>query len=179
MAVEKFYFVLTNSPSRFLHSEPGYSVLKWGAESWFMACPRNESSDYAVFLAAYMRSVGDNIRLSFTCIKAAPLTCSAAVVIARWFFSQIPQRCWLFLSGCAIIFIGISWIIGVFTRKRLGFMVFFRVKTTLNQRFHSSGRGVGFYALAYDMWCSCQGLDQGFYTHLVYLRSDWSVVTIF
>ena len=75
--------------------------------------------------------------------------------------------------------IGISWIIGVFTRKRLGFMVFFRVKTTLNQRFHSSGRGVGFYALAYDMWCSCQGLDNGFYTHLVYLRSDWSVVTIF
>ena len=48
-----------------------------------MACPRNENSDYAVFLAAYMRSVGDNIRLSFTCIKAAPLTCSAAVVIVR------------------------------------------------------------------------------------------------
>ena len=48
-----------------------------------MACPRNESGDYAVFLAAYTRSFGDDIRLSFTCIKAAPLTCSAAVVISR------------------------------------------------------------------------------------------------
>ena len=48
-----------------------------------MACPRNESSDYAVFLAAYMRNVGDDIRFGFACIKAAPLACSAAVVIAR------------------------------------------------------------------------------------------------
>ena len=51
-----------------------------------MACPRNESGDYAVFLAAYTRSFGDDIRLSFTCIKTAPLACSAAVVIARRFF---------------------------------------------------------------------------------------------
>ncbi len=52
-----------------------------------MACPRNESGDYAVFLAAYTRSFGDDICFGFACIKAAPLTCSAAVVIARRFFS--------------------------------------------------------------------------------------------
>ena len=48
-----------------------------------MACPRNESGDYAVFLAAYTRSFGDDIRFGFACIKAVPLACSAAVVIAR------------------------------------------------------------------------------------------------
>ena len=53
-----------------------------------MACPRNESGDYAVSLAAYTRSFGDDIRLSFTCIKTAPLACSAAVVIARRFFRK-------------------------------------------------------------------------------------------
>ena len=52
-----------------------------------MACPRNESGDYAVFLAAYTRSFGDDICLSFTYIKAAPFARSAAVVIARRFFS--------------------------------------------------------------------------------------------
>ena len=52
-----------------------------------MACPRNESGDYAVFLAAYTRSFGDDICFGFACIKAAPLACSAAVVIARRFFS--------------------------------------------------------------------------------------------
>ena len=51
-----------------------------------MACPRNESGDYAVFLAAYTRSFGDDIRFGFACIKAAPLACSAPVVIARRFF---------------------------------------------------------------------------------------------
>ena len=70
-----------------------------------MACPRNESGDYAVFLAAYTRSFGDDICYGFACIKAAPLACSAAVVIAKRFFPKIPQRYWLFLSGCAIIFI--------------------------------------------------------------------------
>ena len=53
-----------------------------------MACPRNESGDYAVFLAAYTRSFGDDICFGFACIKAAPLACSAAVVIARRFFSE-------------------------------------------------------------------------------------------
>ena len=53
-----------------------------------MTCPRNESGDYAAFLAAYTRSFGDDIHLSFTCIKTAPLTCSAAVVIARRFFRK-------------------------------------------------------------------------------------------
>lgn len=52
-----------------------------------MACPRNESCDYAVFLAAYTRSFGDDICFGFACIKAAPLACSAPVVIARRFFS--------------------------------------------------------------------------------------------
>ena len=51
-----------------------------------MACPRNESGDYAVFLAAYTRSFGDDICFGFACIKAAPLACSAAVVIAKRFF---------------------------------------------------------------------------------------------
>ena len=53
-----------------------------------MACPRNESGDYAVFLAAYTRSFGDDICSGFACIKAAPLACSAAVVIARSFFRK-------------------------------------------------------------------------------------------
>ena len=53
-----------------------------------MACPRNESGDYAVFLAAYTRSFGDDIGFGFACIKAAPLACSAAVVIARSFFRK-------------------------------------------------------------------------------------------
>ena len=48
-----------------------------------MACPRNESGDYAVFLAAYSRSFGDDICFGFACIKAAPLACSTPVVIAR------------------------------------------------------------------------------------------------
>ena len=52
-----------------------------------MACPRNESGDYAVFLAAYTRSFGDDVYFVFACIKAAPLACSAPVVIARRFFS--------------------------------------------------------------------------------------------
>ena len=52
-----------------------------------MVCPRNESGDYAVFLAAYTRSFGDDICFGFACIKAAPLACSIAIVIAWRFFS--------------------------------------------------------------------------------------------
>lgn len=85
-----------------------------------MACPRNESGDYAVFLAAYTRSFGDDICFGFACIKAAPLACSAAVVIAKRFFSE---------NSAAVLA--------------------FPVRMCYN--IYSSGRGVGFYALAYDM----------------------------
>ena len=53
-----------------------------------MAWPRNESGNYTVFLASYTRSFGDDICSGFACIKAAPLACSAAVVIARSFFRK-------------------------------------------------------------------------------------------
>ena len=52
-----------------------------------MACPRNESGDYTVFLTAYTRRLGDNICFGIACIKTAPFACSIAIVIAWRFFS--------------------------------------------------------------------------------------------
>ena len=51
-----------------------------------MACPRNESGDYTVFLTAYTRRLGDNICFGIACIKTAPFACSIAIVIAWRFF---------------------------------------------------------------------------------------------
>lgn len=54
-----------------------------------MACPRNESGDYTVFLTAYTRRLGDNICFGIACIKTAPFACSIAIVIAwRFFFRK-------------------------------------------------------------------------------------------
>ena len=98
-----------------------------------MACPRNESSDYAVFLASYMRSVGDDIRFGFACINSATYVFRRRCHSEMIFFAN-SAAVLTFLSGCAIIFnrdklnnwsfhAKKAWIYGIFTR------------TTLNQRF--------------------------------------------
>mgnify|MGYP007044616877 CR=1 FL=1 len=103
-----------------------------------MACPRNESGDYTVFLTAYTRRLGDNICFGIACIKTAPFACSIAIVIAWRFF---------FANSAAVLTFPIrmcynsyniyrdklnNW---SFHAKKAWIYGLFRVKTTLNQRF--------------------------------------------